>query len=117
VYEVVGAGSHLVASNNYGIHRSEDGGERWRHVYKTEALVFVDLVAMNGVIYGGTREWRETRGKSEVSALLTIFVCSFKTRRSERAVKGPHTASRSWRRLTRRRRSSKLQYRRELIIE
>lgn len=64
VYEVVGGGSHLVASNNYGIHRSDDGGEHWRHVYNTEALVFSDLVAMNGVIYGGTREWRETRGKS-----------------------------------------------------
>jgi photosystem II stability/assembly factor-like uncharacterized protein len=63
VYEMVAAGDQLVASNNYGIHRSDDGGERWQHVYKTEELIFIDLVTINGVIYGGTREWGERRAK------------------------------------------------------
>lgn len=65
VYEVVGSGNQLIASNNYGIHRSDDGGERWRHVFRTEELVFFDFVAMNGVVYGGTREWKEYRKKSD----------------------------------------------------
>jgi photosystem II stability/assembly factor-like uncharacterized protein len=64
VYEAVGAGDRLITSNNYGIHRSDDGGKRWQHVYRTEELAFIDLVTMDGVIYGGTKEWREYRGKS-----------------------------------------------------
>ena len=63
VYEVVRAGSRLVASNNYGIHTS-DGRAGWDHVFKTEELVFIDLVTMNGVIYGGTKDWRERRSRS-----------------------------------------------------
>lgn len=64
MHEAVGAGDRLITSNNYGIHRSDDGGKRWQHVYRTEELVFIDLVTMDGVIYGGTKEWREYRGKS-----------------------------------------------------
>lgn len=64
VYEIAGARNRMVASNNYGIHRSEDGGRSWRHVHATEDLVFIDLVTMDGVLYGGTRTWKEYRPKT-----------------------------------------------------
>jgi photosystem II stability/assembly factor-like uncharacterized protein len=64
VYEVVGAGNQLMACNNYGIHRSDDGGKRWQHVYKTEEWVFMDLVTLNGVTYGGTKGGKDPRRKS-----------------------------------------------------
>lgn len=65
VYETVKAGDYLVLSNNYGIHRSKDGGRTWQCVYRTEEMAFLDLATIGTTIYGGTGRWNERRGKSE----------------------------------------------------
>jgi photosystem II stability/assembly factor-like uncharacterized protein len=64
VYDVVGSGDQLVASNNYGLHASNDGGAHWEHVLFTEDLVFIDLLVLDGVLYGGTRSWNEYRQRT-----------------------------------------------------
>jgi photosystem II stability/assembly factor-like uncharacterized protein len=64
VYEVVASAGRLIASNNYGIHASMGDGREWEHIHFTEDLIFSDLTTMDGVLYGGTRIWREYRPKS-----------------------------------------------------
>ena len=64
VYEIVADGDFLVLSNNYGIHRSSDGGKNWQLVYPNEAWGFFDLLTVDGLVYGVTRTWKEYRGKS-----------------------------------------------------
>lgn len=61
VYEVVAIPGAWLMSNNYGIFRSRDGGIHWEHVFKTEAMGFLDLLAVGDVVIGGTREWDEYR--------------------------------------------------------
>ncbi|MEM6348678.1 MAG: hypothetical protein AAF927_32640 [Bacteroidota bacterium] len=63
VYEVIKSGNSLVLSNNYGIHRSTDGGKNWQLVHATEEMGFFDLYARGNLIYGGTRVWDEFRGR------------------------------------------------------
>ncbi len=65
VYETVKVGQYFVLSNNYGIHRSNDEGKTWENIYKTEELVFLDLIVFGNTIYGGTAEWGERRKKSK----------------------------------------------------
>lgn len=65
VYETVKVDQYFVLSNNYGIHRSNDAGKTWENIYKTEELVFLDLIVFGNTIYGGTAGWGERRGKSE----------------------------------------------------
>jgi hypothetical protein len=65
VYETVKVEQYLVLSNNYGIHRSSDAGKTWENIYKTEELVFLDLIVFGKTIYGGTAGWGERRAKSE----------------------------------------------------
>ena len=52
-------------SNNYGIHRSNDAGKTGENIYKTEELVFLDLIVFGNTIYGGTGGWGERRAKSK----------------------------------------------------
>ena len=59
-YEMVQVKDHLVMSNNYGIH-SKDQGQTWTHVFHTESMAFFDLLAVDGLLYGGTRAWDEYR--------------------------------------------------------
>ena len=61
VYDIVKVGSSLILSNNYGIHRSDDGGRTWTHVFKTESMAFFDLLPSSDAIFGGTRAWDEYR--------------------------------------------------------
>ncbi|MEL7531204.1 MAG: hypothetical protein AAFN10_07860 [Bacteroidota bacterium] len=63
VYEVIKSGQSLVLSNNYGIHRSTDGGKNWQLVHATEEMGFFDLYPRGKLIYGGTRVWDEFRGR------------------------------------------------------
>ena len=65
VYETVKADQSFVLSNNYGIHRSGDAGKTWENIYKTEELVFLDLIVFGNTIYGGTGGWGERRAKSK----------------------------------------------------
>ena len=65
VYETVKADQYFVLSNNYGIHRSGDAGKTWENIYKTEELVFLDLIVFGNTIYGGTGGWGERRAKSK----------------------------------------------------
>lgn len=59
VYEMAELGRYLFMSNNYGIHRSSDMGKSWKHIFKTEEIVFMDFVVMDQTIYGGTKTWEE----------------------------------------------------------
>ncbi|MFK7925667.1 MAG: hypothetical protein AB8H47_27200 [Bacteroidia bacterium] len=61
VYEVVKMDSSLILSNNYGIHRSTDGGKNWQHISATEEAAFFDLYPRGKLLYGGTRAWDEFR--------------------------------------------------------
>ncbi len=63
VYELVKMGNHLIMSNNYGIHRSLNNGQRWDHIYSTESLGFFDFLVVGQDIYAGTRTWDEYRGR------------------------------------------------------
>ena len=65
VYESIQTGAYLILSNNYGIHRSADGGKTWEHIYHTEEKAFFDLLEIDGVIYGGTRGWDEFRKRED----------------------------------------------------
>jgi photosystem II stability/assembly factor-like uncharacterized protein len=65
VYEMVNAGETLVMSNNYGIHRSSDGGRAWELIFPTEEFIFFDLLFFDQTIYAGTRTWNEYRKKSK----------------------------------------------------
>ena len=62
VYALCNAGNHLILSNNYGIHRSMDGGENWKLVYPEERYGMFDLINIDEVIYGTSRTWLERRG-------------------------------------------------------
>jgi|GEM_PF-1768473 len=64
VYEIIEAGDCLLMSNNYGIHRSFDNGENWEHIFKTESMGFLDLLEVDGEVYGGTRDWDEYRKRN-----------------------------------------------------
>lgn len=64
VYEIIKAGDCLLMSNNYGIHRSFDNGASWEHIFKTESMGFLDLLEVNGEVYGGTRDWDEYRKRN-----------------------------------------------------
>lgn len=64
-YEMIEVDNRLLMSNNYGIHRSSDGGKTWMHIFKTEEMAFMDFVVIDHVIYGGTRTWGEYRRKSK----------------------------------------------------
>jgi len=64
VYEIVEIAGVQLCSNNYGIHRSRDGGETWELAYPTESLAFFDLMVMGDVVYGGTRTWDEYRKRN-----------------------------------------------------
>jgi photosystem II stability/assembly factor-like uncharacterized protein len=64
IYSMVKAGSHLLFSNNYGIHRSADAGKTWELIFKTEEIAFLDLFVVGNRVYGGTAGWKERRGKS-----------------------------------------------------
>ncbi|MEM6298480.1 MAG: hypothetical protein AAF740_07320 [Bacteroidota bacterium] len=61
VYEIVEAGTYQLMSNNYGILRSSDKGVTWEHIFKTESLVFFDLITIGDKVYGVTRSWDEYR--------------------------------------------------------
>ena len=63
VYDIVECGSYQILSNNYGIHRSDDSGETWKHIFKTESMAFFDFICIDDKIYGGTRTWDENRRK------------------------------------------------------
>lgn len=63
VYEVAQIGEDFILSNNYGIHRSIDGGYNWNLIFKNEDMIFFDFLVKDGVVYGGTRRWKEYRGK------------------------------------------------------
>ncbi len=64
VYEIVKAGTYLLMSNNYGIHRSADDGEHWELIYKTESMAFFDFLVIDNEVYGGTRAWDEYRKRN-----------------------------------------------------
>jgi len=64
VYDMVAVGKTWMASNNYGVHVSEDRGEHWRLVFPNERSVFIDLAVVDGVVYAGAREWKERRARS-----------------------------------------------------
>lgn len=66
VYEIVKVGEYLVLSNNYGIHRSEDNGRTWKHIFKTESMGFFDFLVDGDKLYGGTRTWDEYRKRSKI---------------------------------------------------
>ena len=61
VYEIIECGDYQLMSNNYGIHRSNDNGKTWEHIFKTESMAFFDLISIGDKIYGGTRVWDEYR--------------------------------------------------------
>lgn len=61
VYEIIESGHYQLMSNNYGIHRSNNNGQTWEHIYKTESMAFFDLISIGDTIYGGTRTWDEYR--------------------------------------------------------
>lgn len=61
IYDVVQSGTSRIFSNNYGIHRSENGGTNWNLIYPREDLAFFDLLIKDNIIYGGTRTWNEWR--------------------------------------------------------
>ena len=63
IYEMARAGDYLIFSNNYGVHRSEDGGKHWELVFPNEETVFYDFQVEGQTIYAGTRGWNERRGK------------------------------------------------------
>lgn len=63
VYEIARVGDYLLMSNNYGIHRSQDGGQNWVIAFPTEKMCFFDFLVIDDVIYGGTRNWDEYRGR------------------------------------------------------
>lgn len=63
VYEVVEAGDYLLMSNNYGIHRSADGGQNWQLVFATEKMGFFDFMVEGDIVYSGTRTWDEYRAR------------------------------------------------------
>ncbi len=64
VYKIIQSGNYLLFSNNYGIHRSQDHGKSWEHLFKTEAMAFFDLMSVGDAIYGGTRDWDEYRKRN-----------------------------------------------------
>ena len=61
IYEIIEAGKYQLITNNYGIHRSNDNGKTWEHIFKTETMAFFDLITIGEKIYGGTRVWDEYR--------------------------------------------------------
>ena len=63
VYEVISVGKYWILSNNYGIHRSQDKGKSWRHIYPIEKMGFFDFLVFDDMIYAGTRAWDEYRGR------------------------------------------------------
>lgn len=65
VYEIVEVGPYQLISNNYGIHRSVDGGKTWEHIFHTEAFGFFDLLVVDNLVYGGTRSWDEYRKRRQ----------------------------------------------------
>ncbi|MCY3024466.1 MAG: hypothetical protein NTW87_36285 [Planctomycetota bacterium] len=47
------------AGNNGGLHRSDDGGETWSHVFRNETWLFNVAVSPTGVVYApGANLWR-----------------------------------------------------------
>lgn len=56
VYETTKVGNQWIISNNYGVHRSADGGKNWELIFSEEDFVFFDFLVVDGVIYGGTRK-------------------------------------------------------------
>ncbi|WP_306643934.1 hypothetical protein [Sanyastnella coralliicola] len=65
VYEIIECGDFQLLSNNYGIHRSTDYGATWELIFKTESMVFLDLIPIENEIYGGTRIWDEFRNRTK----------------------------------------------------
>lgn len=63
IYEMIRAGDYLIFSNNYGVHRSEDGGKHWELVFPNEETVFSDFLTDGQTVYAGTKGWNERRGK------------------------------------------------------
>lgn len=61
VYDVLSIDSAMVMSNNYGIHRSIDGGNSWTLSYPTEELLFFDFLLKKDRIYAGMRVRNEFR--------------------------------------------------------
>ncbi|MEO0470118.1 MAG: hypothetical protein AAF206_10895 [Bacteroidota bacterium] len=62
-YDVVQQGAYMILSNNYGIHRSIDGGKNWALIYPTEKMAFFEFLKRGDLILGGTRHWDEFRGR------------------------------------------------------
>ncbi|MEN0005355.1 MAG: hypothetical protein AAF798_14480 [Bacteroidota bacterium] len=58
VYRVIRQEPYLLMGNNYGIHRSSDGGARWDLIFETQTQGFFDFIVVGGVLYGGTRLWK-----------------------------------------------------------
>ena len=65
VYEIIESGEYQLISNNYGIHRSNDNGNTWELIFKTESMAFFDLISIEDKIYGGTRSWDEYRKRNK----------------------------------------------------
>ena len=64
VYEIIKCGNYQILSNNYGIHRSQNNGISWEHLYETESEAFFDLLPIGDIVYGGTRTWDEFRKRN-----------------------------------------------------
>ena len=62
VYEVVKIGGYFIMSNNYGVHRSNDG-LNWELIYPNEKMIFFDFLVLENMVYGGMRGWDEFRGR------------------------------------------------------
>ncbi len=74
IYELTPSGDALVMSNNYGVHRSVDGGFQWQLVSAREDIGFFDfLTTPDGTLYGGVRTWRERRGRTPVGDFQDPF--------------------------------------------
>ncbi len=56
VYDLVAVGDHLLMGNNYGVHRSMNGGLNWTLDYSLDSLFFFDFFVLDGVVYGGMRK-------------------------------------------------------------
>lgn len=61
VYDVSIIDSTMVMSNNYGIHRSTDGGISWTLAYPSEELLFFDFLVKKDRLFAGMRVRKEFR--------------------------------------------------------
>ncbi len=65
VYDVARVGDAFIMSNNYGVHRSRDGGRSWTLISQTEDRAFLDFLVVGESVYGGVRIWNEYRERSD----------------------------------------------------